>query len=133
MRSIHPNYNCLHCNKEWKFRGIQYANKYCNNQCQSKHIFETRTLPKFYEGQISDRNVIRKVLSHTKGYKCAICDISNWNDKPLVLQVDHINGRADNNSPENLRLICANCHSQTPHFGGANKGQGRAALGLRTN
>ena len=39
--------------------------------------------------------------------------------------VDHIDGNSDNNSEENLRLICPNCHSLTSTYRGANRGHGR--------
>ena len=30
---------------------------------------------------------------------------------PGQLQVDHIDGNHDNNEPENLQTLCANCHA----------------------
>lgn len=44
-----------------------------------------------------------------------------WNGKPLVLQLDHVNGEHDDNRRENLRLLCPNCHSQTGTFAGRNR------------
>lgn len=53
--------------------------------------------------------------------KCAICNMNPiWNNKPLVLQLDHINGDHSNNSIENLRLLCPNCHTQTDTYTGRN-------------
>lgn len=53
--------------------------------------------------------------------ECSICKILPiWNDKPLTLQLDHINGDHHDNRVENLRLICPNCHSQTDTFTGRN-------------
>lgn len=55
-------------------------------------------------------------------YECSICGISNWNNKELSLQLDHINGISNDHQINNLRLLCPNCHSQTGTFAGRNKG-----------
>ena len=72
----------------------------------------TKTSEMFYAGELEDKNAIRKIIGETKGYRCEECDIASWNGKPLAFQVNHINGLENDNSPENLRLICANCRSQ---------------------
>ena len=50
--------------------------------------------------------------------KCAICGISNWLDKPITLQLHHIDGNPTNNNLNNLQLLCPNCHSQTENYCG---------------
>lgn len=59
-----------------------------------------------------------------KGYKerkCEICGISEWNEKPISLQIHHINGDNCDNRIENLQVLCPNCHSQTDTYCGRNK------------
>jgi hypothetical protein len=57
-------------------------------------------------------------------YVCSECgQLPEWNSKPLVLQVDHINGDPTDNRPENLRFLCPNCHTQTETFAGRNCGR----------
>lgn len=52
---------------------------------------------------------------------CATCGIHEWLGKKLVLDLDHINGVRSDHRLENLRLLCPNCHSQTPTYKSKNK------------
>jgi len=49
-------------------------------------------------------------------YKCALCGIDTWQNKPLVLRLDHINGNNKDDRLENLRWVCPNCDSQLDTF-----------------
>lgn len=51
-------------------------------------------------------------------YQCDCCGISEWQNKKLVLQLDHKNGDNHDNRLENLHWLCPNCHSQTDTFCG---------------
>lgn len=62
----------------------------------------------------------RLLKENLKEYKCEICGISNWLDKPLTLQLDHINGINTDHRIENIRFLCPNCHAQTDNFAGKN-------------
>ena len=51
--------------------------------------------------------------------QCEICDqLPIWNNKLLVLQLDHIDGNKYNHKLNNLRILCPNCHTQTDTFSG---------------
>jgi len=66
------------------------------------------------DGQSLKRRLIRENL---KQDICEVCgQLPWWNEKPLVLQLDHINGIHNDNRIENLRVICGHCHSQTDTF-----------------
>jgi hypothetical protein len=52
---------------------------------------------------------------------CAICRLYEWQDRPIVLHLDHIDGDRTNHRLENLRLLCPNCHSQTDTYCGRNR------------
>lgn len=116
-------YNCLHCGKENKC-GNSKTNKFCNNVCQAKYKWENETVPRIEAGLLnSGAPALKKYIVETQGEVCSECGQTNtWNNKPLVLQLDHIDGDSDNNYPSNLRILCPNCHTQTETHG--SKGQG---------
>jgi predicted RNA-binding Zn-ribbon protein involved in translation (DUF1610 family) len=65
----------------------------------------------------------RALLEIGRPYECEECGLLGvWNNKTLILQVDHRNGKVHDDREENLRFICPNCHSQTPNFGSRNSG-----------
>lgn len=56
--------------------------------------------------------------------RCALCRLlPEWQGKPLVLRLDHMNGICNDHRLSNLRFLCPNCDSQTPTFAGRNKGK----------
>ena len=59
----------------------------------------------------------RALLEIGVSYECRDCELKPiWRERPLVLHVDHIDGRYWNCQPENLRFLCPNCHSQTSTY-----------------
>jgi len=46
--------------------------------------------------------------------KCGLLPV--WEEEPITLQLDHINGDPFDNRLDNLRILCPNCHSQTKTF-----------------
>jgi hypothetical protein len=116
-------YNCLHCNKE-NLWGNSKINKFCNNVCQGNFKWINETIGRIENGEVGcGAPALKKYLIETRGEHCEDCgQDGTWNNKPLVLQLDHIDGDSDNNYPKNLRLLCPNCHTQTENFGSKGKG-----------
>jgi 5-methylcytosine-specific restriction endonuclease McrA len=126
---IHPkSYICLCCKNEAVYR-VSKSNTFCSAQCQADHRYSVRikewlTEGKDWKGMIP--NWIRKYLKENTGNFCSVCGIDKHNKLPIVLEVDHVDGNHTNNSVKNLRLICPNCHSQTPTYKNRNRGKGRS-------
>lgn len=72
--------------------------------------------------QMQSFKVKQKLLNAgIKKHCCEICKLTEWNNKPIPIELDHIDGNSTNHKLENLRLLCPNCHAQTETYRGKNK------------
>lgn len=116
---------CLSCSK-----GIASGRVFCSNACQQGHQHRIY-IASWISGNQSGRSgmgvsahIIRYLRQLCHG-ACVRCGESVWLGGPIALQVDHKDGDHTNCRPENLWLLCPNCHAQQPTSGARNKGQGR--------
>ena len=58
-----------------------------------------------------------------KEEKCEFCGVSTWFGIKLPLEIHHVDGDHNNNSLDNLRILCPNCHSIQEGNAGANIGK----------
>lgn len=121
--------NCEACEKVLQAR----SGRYCNNGCQGDARY-SKSLRSWLSGENNGLTTNGVVNSTVKRYlrekfhdKCALCGWSEINPVtgkvPLV--ADHIDGNWQNNTEQNLRLLCGCCDSLQPTFGGLNRGNGR--------
>ena len=123
---------CLQCSAPLLKR---YQIRFCSNKCQSdykyhQYIFSWKSNNKVRAKGIVTKNIskhLKRYLLEKYGEKCSLC---GWNKKhPITkrvpVEVDHTDGNGENNSENNLRLLCPNCHSLTSSFRNLNKGKGR--------
>lgn len=107
---------CLYCRKE--IISSSYSRKYCNSDCQFNHRVELKLVR-------VGSDALKSYIIRTKGRKCEICQLEKWLDKPITLELHHIDGNSDNNDLNNLQIICPNCHSQTDNYKAKNKNSSR--------
>lgn len=131
---------CQYCGITFGFKSYSNNHKFCSLDCSYSFSSSKKNarLESMYKDWLdgkdlklsNPRPVIREFLTKRDGYKCSCCGIDSWNNKPLTLWVDHIDGDATNNHKTNFRLVCPNCDSQSLTFGGKNYGKGRKSRGL---
>ncbi len=118
---------CLGCGRPLPKRSQEV---YCSLKCQRslERVRKTATWRKSGQAIVEGYkgHYIRLHILDEQDGCCAICGIADlWNDLPLVLVLDHIDGGATNNQRANLRMICPNCDSQRRTFKSRNRGNGR--------
>lgn len=119
---------CPNCKKEVLNNRSIYCCAKCFNEYKHKQNYK-----EFLKGgeKVQRANyspaVFKKDILAEQDNKCAICgNPPEWNNKPLVFVLDHIDGHASNNTRANLRLICPNCDSQLDTFKSKNKNGDRS-------
>jgi hypothetical protein len=71
------------------------------------------------DGRVAGERLRRELLRIGRAERCAMCGTGpEWNGRPLTLEVDHASGEWWDNRPENLRLLCPNCHAVTDTYRG---------------
>ncbi len=100
--------------------------KYCNAKC-SGAATHARVIDHWKHTGIIGSRPLKVYLARVYGSKCTECGISSWNGKSLTLELEHRNGNSEDNSEENVCLLCPNCHSQTSTYKAKNIGNGRHA------
>lgn len=115
-------YSCIECGTT--VTKDNTAGKYCSNRCRGIHQKKTTHIS-ISEGLTDNRDpkTLLRYLSEKHGDFCFECGQEGmWNGKKLRLQLDHIDGNSDNNSLDNLRILCPNCHTQTETYGAKGAG-----------
>lgn len=93
-----------------------------------KHLHKVNTIPvsEIIDGKhpqyptyhLKQRLLKEGILENVCG-ECG--QVGTWNNKPLNMQLDHINGISNDHNISNIRMLCPNCHTQTETFAGKNR------------
>lgn len=122
---------CRFCNTQLHIRYSQY----CNNQCQADYNYR-KYITEWKSGLVNGNrgkksiNISGHVIKYIKlkyDGQCARCGWAEVNQfsQSSPLEINHIDGNAQNTVEENLILLCPNCHSLTNTHKNLNKGRGR--------
>lgn len=114
---------CLNCKKDIFDRHYKYR-KFCNSKCQWEYSWY-KIKECIEAGEVVYYRHYKRYLLETRGIKCEICGTTEWQEQPIPLIMDHIDGNSDNWDLNNLRLVCGNCDMQLPTYKSKNKGNGR--------
>jgi hypothetical protein len=86
-------------------------NKKGNPKFELNEILEGKH-PHFQTYKLKNRMLKEGLIENV----CSICGITEWNNNPINMELDHIDGNRSNHKLENLRMLCPNCHSQTETY-----------------
>lgn len=113
---------CKNCGKLLN----EHQTKFCSINCQIGYQYKLN-IENWLSGKIEYTSLqtprfIRKWMMEKHNNQCEICGWSQVNPRTgiIPLQIHHIDGDCTNNHPDNLQLLCPNCHSLTDTFGNSN-------------
>lgn len=105
----------------------QAIHKGMTNRVSSSNAIDLATVLVADSLYVGSSNLKRRLLkAGLLTPECYECGLQQWRGRPISLQLDHKNGKNDDHSLVNLRLMCPNCHSQTDTFAGRNKTKSQA-------
>lgn len=132
---------CEYCQKQLPHRKRndgKITNSFCSPQCYYHlqcDLFIVRWLAgleKGTRGKTQTSHIIRRWVIKTRGEKCQQCGWAERHPQTghVPIELHHIDGVWDNNRPENLQLLCPNCHALTSTFRNLNcvSGRGRKII-----
>lgn len=111
--------------KELKLKTDHFTGKGWNIGWKFDPRTPTQTLELLLiDGSVTQSYTLKRRL-FLAGIKVPKCEICGWAEESadgrIPVELDHINGKRDDNRLENLRILCPNCHSLQPTHRGKNK------------
>lgn len=93
--------------------GRNYAEHYDNLPQEIKDRMAWSRGKRFAVFGYGTKGQFKSALIAERGHRCESCNNESWLGKPITLELEHCDGDRKNNTRENLKLLCPNCHSQT--------------------
>ncbi|MFL6254113.1 MAG: HNH endonuclease signature motif containing protein [Pyrinomonadaceae bacterium] len=82
-----------------------------NRKSASQFLFNGSTIK-------SHRLKLMLLRDELKAPICEQCRGTEWMDKPIPLELHHVNGNPFDNRIDNLQVLCPNCHALTDNHAG---------------
>lgn len=104
-----------HLTKKAKKLGINYSHFLGQSWNKGRKFPESKPLEEYLikNSTIKSATLRKKLIRKgIKEEKCEVCGITQWNNKPAPLELDHKNSDHWDNRIENLQVLCPNCHAQ---------------------
>jgi len=128
---------CKYCSRECGKRGLKYHESRCKNN--PDRLSPPKKTEAFYEAMKKRKGTStnqwskvdwskvsfeelgggkrRERLLQEANYSCTQCGFNKARENgQSILEIDHIDGDHTNNTKENLRVLCPNCHAMTSNF-----------------
>ena len=126
-RGRRPEHSCEGCTKPTQ------NSRFCSHACE-RQVKHDHYVTDWLAGRVSGAagsgvsKHVKRYLLETRGAKCQRCSWAEVHPQTnkVPVEVHHI-GSHEDHSPENLQLLCPNCHSLTSTYRGLNRGHGRTA------
>jgi len=127
---VNPSKKCLKCGDT-----VSNNKKFCDSKCRVEYNYDSR-VEMWLSGKLignkqcinnSVKSFVRKWMFRKAGNKCEKCGwnkVNEFSDK-IPLTVHHKDGDSMNTVPDNIILLCPNCHSLTKNYGNLNKNSTR--------
>lgn len=114
---------CINCGGQRE----RHSKKYCSQECHKEYEWRKRKLLIESGDFTLDHRLYKRYLIEKYGESCQECGWAKRNPTSgnIPIELEHIDGDSANNSLDNLKLLCPNCHSLTPTYKSLNVGNGR--------
>ena len=102
-----------------------YSSRYSKMSKDSKENMKWRKGKYTANFSLNGKGSHKKILVQERGHKCESCNLTEWLNEPIPLELEHCDGNNLNNIKDNLLLLCPNCHAKTKYYRGRNINTGK--------